>query len=244
MSLLLTRTRGVTAAGIAAAAVGAIAFTSTSSADQAPPTSVPNPNTYQCHGNLYKGAKADPIAGGHTVHYAFQCPGPITGYQIQTQTAINTFDSDSSVQLVNGASITTDSFSCNGDTPGIAFNCVGISSVPNAVISGNFTVDNPIYQEPRPDALLTVTYATADTKGKVITQYISGPFDLGRPKGGPKSKYSGSTRIPPVNKAEDAQIKRDPGTIKSKKSSKKKTSSSSDDTTAATTPAATTPAAK
>jgi hypothetical protein len=241
LSLSLTRSRAITAAGFAAAAIGAVAFTSTSSADQAPPTSVPNPNTYQCHGALYKGAKADPITGGHSVHYAFQCPGPITGYQIQTQVGINSFDPDDSVTLVNGTTITSDSFSCDGDDPGVAFNCVGISSVPNALISGNFTVDNPIYQEPRPDALLTVTYATADTKGKVITQYIAGPFDLGRPQGGPKTKYSGSTRIPPNDKAENIQIARDPGTIKGAKAKKKTKKKSTAYTPSATTPA-TTPA--
>ena len=45
------------------------------------------------------------------------------------------------------------------------------------------------------DPLLTVVYATATSAG-VVTQNISGPFDLGRPHGCPKSALGGKTRIP------------------------------------------------
>jgi hypothetical protein len=45
------------------------------------------------------------------------------------------------------------------------------------------------------DPLVTVVYATASSTG-VITQAISGPYDLGRPHGGPKSAQGGKTRIP------------------------------------------------
>jgi hypothetical protein len=40
-----------------------------------------------------------------------------------------------------------------------------------------------------------VTYAYLE-KG-VVTQAISGPFDLGRPKGCPPDAYSGDTRLNP-----------------------------------------------
>ena len=45
------------------------------------------------------------------------------------------------------------------------------------------------------DPLLTVTYAYLE-KG-VITQAISGPFDLGRPMGCKPDALSGSTRLSP-----------------------------------------------
>ena len=45
------------------------------------------------------------------------------------------------------------------------------------------------------DPLLTVTYAYLE-KG-VVTQAISGPFDLGRPNGCPPSALSGGTRLDP-----------------------------------------------
>jgi hypothetical protein len=62
-------------------------------------------------------------------------------------------------------------------------------------VTGQFSIGTPLCAEPRVDPLLTVTYATADSKG-VITQYISGPYDLGRPHGCPKSAQGGKTRIP------------------------------------------------
>jgi len=48
------------------------------------------------------------------------------------------------------------------------------------------------------DPLLTVTYAYLE-KG-VVTQAISGPFDLGRPKSCAPDAYSGSTRLNPRHK--------------------------------------------
>ena len=42
---------------------------------------------------------------------------------------------------------------------------------------------------------MTVTYAYLE-KG-VVTQAISGPFDLGRPSGCPPSAFSGGTRLNP-----------------------------------------------
>ena len=65
----------------------------------------------------------------------------------------------------------------------------------SGVSVGQFSVEKPACTEPRVDALLTVTYAYLE-KG-VVTQAISGPFDLGRPKGCPPDAYSGSTRLNP-----------------------------------------------
>ena len=63
------------------------------------------------------------------------------------------------------------------------------------MISGQFGIEKKLCAEPRVDALLTVTYAYLE-KG-VVTQAISGPFDLGRPKGCPPDAYSGGTRLNP-----------------------------------------------
>ncbi len=62
-------------------------------------------------------------------------------------------------------------------------------------MSGQFAIGKKLCVEPRVDPLLTVTYAYLE-KG-VITQAISGPFDLGRPKGCKPDAYSGSTRLEP-----------------------------------------------
>jgi hypothetical protein len=62
-------------------------------------------------------------------------------------------------------------------------------------IAGQFAIGSKICAEPRVDPLLTVTYAYLE-KG-VVTQAISGPFDLGRPNGCPPSALSGGTRLNP-----------------------------------------------
>jgi hypothetical protein len=72
---------------------------------------------------------------------------------------------------------------------------VGSTKEGYEAITGQFAIGKNICKEPRVDTLLTVTYAYLE-KG-VITQAISGPYDLGRPKGCPPDAYSGSTRLEP-----------------------------------------------
>ena len=62
-------------------------------------------------------------------------------------------------------------------------------------ITGQFAIDTKLCAEPRVDPLLTVTYAYLE-KG-VVTQAISGPFDLGRPLGCKPDAFSGGTRLNP-----------------------------------------------
>jgi hypothetical protein len=103
----------------------------------------------------------------------------------------------------------TDTFSCSGEVPGYAVNCVGAAKTGYETISGQFAIGSKLCAEPRVDPLLTVTYAYLE-KG-VITQAISGPFDLGRPNGCPPSALSGGTRLNPK-----------PVTVPAKKSKKGK----------------------
>jgi hypothetical protein len=91
--------------------------------------------------------------------------------------------------------IATDAFSCSGDIPGFGLNCTGTYNGNWETVDSKFTVDGDVCAEPRVDPLLIVTYASANSAGKV-TQYIAGPFDLGRPRGCPKSARSGKTRMP------------------------------------------------
>ena len=62
-------------------------------------------------------------------------------------------------------------------------------------ITGQFAIGTKLCVEPRVDPLLTVTYAYLE-KG-VITQAISGPYDLGRPKDCKPDAYSGFSRFNP-----------------------------------------------
>jgi hypothetical protein len=92
---------------------------------------------------------------------------------------------------------------------------VGAAKAGYEWITGQFAIPRKLCTEPRVDPLLTVTYAYLE-KG-VVTQAISGPFDLGRPRGCRADTHSGSTRLDPTP---PAKAKKKPH--KSHKPSKKK----------------------
>jgi hypothetical protein len=183
------------------ALMGAIALSLTTpalgeAAEAAPPSTAPqvaaNPNDYECGGSLGPGKTE---AGGEEtpVQYEFKCNGQITGYQLQTQLPITGIEGSPLVTNYQGTPL-KDSFSCGGTFPGYAVNCVGSSTTEaNEHVTGQFTIGWKLCTEPRVDPLLTVTYAYLE-KG-VITQAISGPFDLGRPKGCPATARSGKDRL-------------------------------------------------
>jgi hypothetical protein len=167
-----------------------------------------NPNNYQCFGHVLAG-QTEAGASDQQVAYTFNCSGPISGYQIQTQIPLTGFDASPLITNEKGEALTTDSFSCNGEFPGYAINCVGGSRAGYETIAAQFTIGSQLCTEPRVDPLLTVTYAYLNEK-KVITQAISGPFDLGRPRGCPASSEGGHTRLTyePVVNAKKAGGKR------------------------------------
>ncbi|HEY2767474.1 MAG TPA: hypothetical protein VGI76_04415 [Solirubrobacteraceae bacterium] len=174
-----------------------------------------NPNSYECSGSISAGQSE---AGGEEtpVKYLFLCNGQITGYQIQTQLPIAGIEGSPLVTNRAGTPL-NDTFSCSGAFPGYAVNCVGASTTePEEKISGQFEIGWKLCTEPRVDALLTVTYAYLE-KG-VITQAISGPFELGRPLGCPATALSGKTRLtayqgaePKLSKAKGKHGKKDKG---------------------------------
>jgi hypothetical protein len=157
-----------------------------------------NPNNYNCIGSLAKGA---PLEGSEEqqVAYSFYCNGPITGYQVQTQIPITSAPEPPNVNAIEtgvkiGAQL-KDVFSCGGELPGFAVNCVGSAKTGYEMVSGQFSIEKKLCVEPRVDALLTVTYAYLE-KG-AVTQAISGPFELGRPTGCPADAQSGGNRLNP-----------------------------------------------
>ena len=157
-----------------------------------------NPNNYACLGQVGAG-KAEPGSEEQQVSYSFYCNGPITGYQLQSQVQVTGISSPPTLTTVARAPLVapfaSDTFSCSGDIPGYAANCVGIAKGGYERISGQFATATRLCVEPRVDPLLTVTYAYLE-KG-VVTQAISGPFDLGRPNGCKPDAFSGSTRLNP-----------------------------------------------
>jgi hypothetical protein len=152
-----------------------------------------NPNNYNCLGSIAAGT-AEGGSSEQQVKYSFYCNGPVTGYQLQAQIPITGIQSPPLVTDPTAKAL-TDTFSCSGEVPGYALNCVGAAKGPYEMITGQFAIGSKLCAEPRVDPLLTVTYAYLE-KG-VVTQAISGPFDLGRPKGCPTDSYSGGTRLNP-----------------------------------------------
>jgi len=150
-----------------------------------------NPNNYTCSGYIAAG-KPELGSEEQQVQYTIVCNGPITGYQLQSQIPVTGI---SSPPLVTKLQPLTDTFSCSGEIPGWAVNCVGAAKAPGETITGQFAIPTKICAEPRVDPLLTVTYAYLEKT--VVTQAISGPFDLGRPHGCPPSPFGGSTRLDP-----------------------------------------------
>jgi len=140
-----------------------------------------NPNQYDCNGYI-KAGEPEPLTEGAPIAYFFVCNGPITGYQIQSQIPLEGFEPAPLVENDKNEPV-KETFSCGGETPGYAFNCVGSANAPGDQITGQFNVPGKLCAEPREDPLLTVTYAYLEAG--VVTQAISGPFDLGRPHGCP-----------------------------------------------------------
>jgi hypothetical protein len=205
-------------AGIAAAPTGATVSGGTGST-----TTAPEPNDYTCTGSIAPGAKETGVPGTQVL-YSFSCNGPITGYQIETEPhQVQYYDASPLLTIAGSANgvPATDGFECEGAVPGVAINCVTATgldgtSTASEVISGQFTIQGPLWKEPRIDPILTVTDAIATapsvsvkansgatTVVPVVTtvQYISGPFDLGRPKYEYKDAFDDDTRLgshPPV----------------------------------------------
>ncbi len=164
-----------------------------------------DPNNYSCFGHIEKGVAEQGVSGTQ-VEYQFSCDGPITGYQIETEPhQIQYFDQAPIVALA-GVPSNIDSFSCNAFIPGVQINCTGSTSEAFEVITGQFVIGaKNLCTEPRLDPILTVTDATATatvggtktapTASATVTQYISGPYDLGRPYGCRADDYGGNTRL-------------------------------------------------
>jgi hypothetical protein len=152
-----------------------------------------NPNNYSCLGSLSAGT-AEAGSDEQQVAYSFYCNGPITGYQLQSQIPVTGIQSPPTVTNMGGTTL-ADMFSCSGDIPGWAVNCVGAAKVGYETIKGQFAIGSKLCTEPRVDTLLTVTYAYLEKNA--VTQAISGPFDLGRPTSCKADALSGGTRLNP-----------------------------------------------
>ena len=98
-----------------------------------------NPNNYNCLGSLAAGT---PEEGSEEqqVKYSFYCNGPITGYQLQSQVPLTGIQSPPLVTDLATQRRTPlkDTFSCSGEVPGYAVNCVGVAK------GGYETITRPV----------------------------------------------------------------------------------------------------
>jgi len=155
-----------------------------------------NPNNTDCRGHVEKGEPSPDDPSATQVKYVFACSGPITGYQIQPQIPAQSIDTEVfALDRTTKQVVPTDSFSCAGDIPSYGINCTGVYGGNYEIVSGQFSIDPKLCDEPRVDPLLTVVYASKNASG-AVTQAIAGPFDLGRPRRCPKSAGNGKWRIP------------------------------------------------
>ena len=169
-------------------------------------TATDDPNNYTCVGHIQAGAAEQGVSGTQ-VEYQFSCDGPITGYAIETEPhQIQYFDQAPVVALA-GVPSATDAFSCSAFIPGVQINCTGSTSAAFQVITGQFVIagKSSLCAEPRLDPILSVTDATAaatiggtkaaPTASATVTQFLAGPYDLGRPWGCQGDSYGANTRL-------------------------------------------------
>jgi len=175
-------------AAIAGAAALSLASPALSQAEES------NPNNYNCLGSTSAGK---PVEGSEEqqVQYSFYCNGPITGYEVQSQVPVTGVSSPAIVTSTAKKEL-PDTFSCSGELPGWAANCVGSTAGGYETVTGQFAIGTKLCAEPRADALLTVVYAYLE-KGKIV-QAISGPYELGRPAGCKADWYSHFNRFNPA----------------------------------------------
>jgi hypothetical protein len=153
-----------------------------------------NANGLNCLGHISAGV-AELGSSGQQVRYTFYCNGPITGYSLESNVSLTGYGPQPIVAN-DKPEVLSDTFSCGGELPGWADNCVGATKLGWENVTGQFSIGVPLCAEPRLDPLLTVTDIYLE-KG-VPTQGISGPFDLGRPYHCPADSYKGGTRLDPV----------------------------------------------
>jgi hypothetical protein len=168
-------------------------------------TATDDPNNYTCVGHIQAGAAEQGVSGTQ-VEYQFSCDGPITGYAIETEPHEIQYFDQAPVAALAGVPSVTDGFSCSAFIPGVQINCTGSTSAAFEVITGQFVIAGKnLCAEPRLDPILSVTDATATatiggtkaapTATAAVTQFLAGPYDLGRPWGCKGDSYGDNIRL-------------------------------------------------
>jgi hypothetical protein len=134
-----------------------------------------------CIGSVTKAAATGDDA--FPMDYKVLCYEPIKGFLLGSTAEVEGFNVSADVFDPTGANLDpTDRFGeCEGELPGNGFGCAGTYAATNKLIKGQFTLSaDPCAASPRPSFYFVAEANT--TAGK-----LSGPFDLGRPRGCPKA---------------------------------------------------------
>jgi hypothetical protein len=143
----------------------------------------------ECSGHVSAGKPSADFE--NPIDYKFACAGRIVSYMILTGREIDAFDTEIEVHNAAGAIVPSDGFACEGDFPGFGFGCLGTYGA-NGVVNGTYSLSSQKpCAEPRDDPKLVVVTESLDPNTgaplKNSNGSMAGPFDLGRPRGCPKS---------------------------------------------------------
>ena len=147
-----------------------------------------NDNQITCKGFVHTGEADEINPDLYQAEYRIRCDQAITGYSLFVGAQqVQTLETEVFPQYADGSPVAADSFSCNGDLPGNAVNCVGKYSETQGIITGTFEIDQPLCKPARIEPILTVVKTPGTGSNPVA---ISGPFSLGQPAGckGKKNK--------------------------------------------------------
>ncbi len=127
----------------------------------------------------------------NAIEYVFACTGRILGYTILADRELDAFDTEIEVNDPVGALVPSDGFACEGEIPGTGIGCYGTYGTNNVVRGTLSVAESKVCAEPRMTAKLVVVIETLDVNTgaakKTSNGAMAGPFDLGRPRGCPKS---------------------------------------------------------
>ena len=149
--------------------------------------------TFTCGGHIKPGTVTDDFE--NPIDYTFACTGRIVGFMVVTDREIDGFDTELEVHDPAGAIVASDGFACEGDFPGFGVGCLGTYATNN-LVTGTVTLSGQKpCAEPRVDPKLVVVAESLDPNTgaalKNSNGSMAGPFDLGRPRGCPKSSVLG-----------------------------------------------------
>jgi len=172
--------------------LGAVALAITAAA----PTAAHAAANNVCSGSITKAPlKEGDEPGSFRAAFTLGCQDPVTAFSLITDRTVEVFDTDLQVFMPSGALNDKEAFQCSGDIPGHGVNCSGNSAGGYEQIRGSFGTADSLCGLPRASTQLVVSYAAADSKGKV-SNALAGPFDLGPPKGCPRPRKRKPHRHP------------------------------------------------